>query len=213
MRTGARGTDGARLTRLPPMVVGCGTPARIPPSIFHLKLPLLLFSFPAISTPHRINSRNQSNAMKTKLGHDFYLEHLSLLDSPFSAISNRHSRELETRSNHHKGRRCHLIDKINGGARPKFRAQTPHPNPHPTPRLPARLSGPHDHSSSRAQRGICCLRSECAFTRRENAQNNSLVRARFQPRQQPWRAAPTSRRSSRRAFAQLHHPTFTSNRE
>ena len=102
MRTGTRGTDGARLTRLHSMAMGCGTPARIPPSISHLKLPLLLFSFPAISTPHPINSRNRSNSMKTKLGHGFYLEHLSLLDSPFSAISNRNSPELETMSNPYK---------------------------------------------------------------------------------------------------------------
>ena len=63
MRTGARGTGGARLTRLPPMAMGCGTPARVGPSISHLKFPV-----PAISNRNSPELETMSNPYKTKAG-------------------------------------------------------------------------------------------------------------------------------------------------
>ena len=52
-------------------------PSRSPSPVSHF--PSSLVSFPAISTPYTIKSRNQPNSMKTNDGPDFYLEHLDTL--------------------------------------------------------------------------------------------------------------------------------------
>jgi hypothetical protein len=52
-------------------------PSSSPSPVSHV--PSSLVSFPAISTPYTIKSRNQPNSMKTNDGPDFYLEHLDTL--------------------------------------------------------------------------------------------------------------------------------------
>jgi len=52
-------------------------PSCSPSPVSHV--PSSLVSFPAISTPYTIKSRNQPNSMKTNDGPDFYLEHLDTL--------------------------------------------------------------------------------------------------------------------------------------